>query len=348
MKVKAVDIAKRLNLSKATVSLALNEKPGVSEETRDAVFRCRRELELEQEARRNTEGADTLELSRNRSGQTIKVIMVSRGMKIVRESEMDLWTEVLAVFDREAKADGYSLGITYMDMHGDELSNVIAECNSSLIAGVILYATEMKPEDIERFRQIQKPMIVYDNDLGSDYHSVLIDNRGAGAAAAQYLLNRGCRSIQYLAQNLDIYNFEERREGFLSVLEKRKSGVQTENVMIRIGTTIRTVEENFQRWIRHNPLPDGFVLENYQISLGVMKVLREAGIEVPGQVSLVGIDQLPDYVMWGYRLTSIRISHSERAAAVMAILKQEIQSELPVKFKVLSRCEMLEGDSVRR
>ena len=47
MKVKAVDVARKLNISKATVSLALNDKPGVSQQTKEAVLRCIEEMEQE-------------------------------------------------------------------------------------------------------------------------------------------------------------------------------------------------------------------------------------------------------------------------------------------------------------
>ena len=49
MRIKTVDIAKRLGVSKATVSLALNNKPGVSESTRKEVLDCKKQMELEQE-----------------------------------------------------------------------------------------------------------------------------------------------------------------------------------------------------------------------------------------------------------------------------------------------------------
>lgn len=376
MKVKAIDIARKLNISKASVSLALNGKPGVSEQTREAVLMCMEELKnggdgsgIGENGSRNGgdgsrigggegrngsrigrepqgTGSDEAALSRSGMGLMIKIVMVSKGLNIIRESELDLWTDVLRVFDREARKDGYTIGITYVDMPGDDISSVVDECNSPLIAGVILYATEMDEADFERFQSVRKPMIIYDNDFSDQFHCVNIDNVSASAMAVDYLADRGCRRIQYLSQYSDIYNFRQRRAGFRAGLRRHGMAADQES-MVRIGTTIDTVEANMKDYLKHHGLPDAFVMENYQISIGVLNALRSMQIPVPGSVSLIGIDELPSYVTGDCRLATVRISHVERATAVMMILRREMKEAFPVKFKILSRCSLLPGDSVK-
>ena len=123
MKVKAVDIARELNISKATVSLALNNKPGVSEDTKRAVLACRERLRLK--------SLNGMEITRNpkTTGSLIKILIISRNLKIARDAELDLWTDVNAIFDKMAKDKGYTLGVSYIDILSNSQENMEKECN---------------------------------------------------------------------------------------------------------------------------------------------------------------------------------------------------------------------------
>lgn len=70
MRVKAIDIARELNLSKATVSLALNNKPGVNPNTREKILECRERLE---------KGELTVKTSFAATGKIIKIVLALRG-----------------------------------------------------------------------------------------------------------------------------------------------------------------------------------------------------------------------------------------------------------------------------
>lgn len=339
MRIKAVDIAKKLNISKASVSLALNGKPGVSRETREAVFKCKEELE-------NSTWSVTSNYKNGRR-LTIKVIVFSRGLKIIRGAEFDLWADVLRVFDSEAKRLGYSIGITYTEAGSEDIIRAVEECNTDSVAGVILDATEMTKQDFESFKAIKKPMVIYDNDFDSNHHSVVIDNAAAVCDAVSYLAERRCRNIKYLCQEREIYNFIQRRIGFKNGLIQNNINYDDDSV-IPMGTTVLSVEEKMNEFLKNHSLPDAFIMENYQISIGVLNVLQKHSISVPDQVSLLGIDELPYYVSGNCSLTTVKVSHTERAAAVMMFLIRDIENELPVKFNIRSKCTLIEGNSVRK
>ena len=154
-----------------------------------------------------------------------------------------------------------------------------------------------------------------------------------------------CKNIVYLAQDIDIFNFEQRRDGFWAAIHKYQMAFENNN-FVRIGTTIQSVQKNMEHYLDTHSLPDAFVMENYQISIGVMKALHNKQIRIPEQVSLIGIDDLPSYVMVDCVIETIRLSHKERAEATMMILMKEIEEQMSVKFRLLSRCVLLEGNSI--
>ena len=338
MKLKSVDIARKLNISKATVSLALNNKPGVSERTKERIFQCINEM--------NEESAEHKRLQPGSSKQIIKMLVLNNKMGIIMDGEIDLWTPSFAVFDREIKRMGYTLGLTYVDNEEAEIQQVIRECNEPNVAGVILMATEMRQEQFEPFRQIKKPMVIHDNDLSKEYHCVAIDGVAGVRDAVDYLVSRGCRDIKYLGNTKDIYNFRQRRAGYRAGLRKNRLTLQDDSIVL-MGDKINNVYENMKVYLESHRLPDAFIMENYQVSIGVLRAIRERNIAIPRDVSLIGVDELPSYLTGDLLLTTVKVEHAERAQVVMMFLEQEINGGISHKFKSYSNCELILGNSVR-
>lgn len=337
MKVKAIDIARKLNISKASVSLALNGKPGVSDQTRMQVFKCLEELQNSTEQQVIIPKKEKL---------SIKIIVVSEDFGNGKNAEMDLWTNVIHIFTLEAKKHGYSIGIVYAEKNVQDINRAISECNSSSTAGVILFATDMRPEDFTHFKKIKKPMVIYDNDFDNDNHCIVADNAIGVSEAVDYLVQHGCRKIYYLAHKQDKYNFEERRRGFCEGM--RRNGLEfREDLILKSGGNIDSVAEWFEKYLLGHMLPDAFIMENYQISIGVLKVLQKLKVQVPDALSLLGVDELPELLGVGCKVTTVKIAHEERAVMAMNLLVQDIKDKNSTKMKVMSRCVLKEGNSVK-
>ncbi len=356
MKVKAVDIAERLGISKATVSLALNGKPGVGEETRARVLRCKEEMEaqLDQMIQLSVDAAPTEnpvvvpEKVRNlNTGNIIKVIMFDRRLGVLCDPALNVWSEMLRVFDSEMKEYGYEIGITYVGAQEDEIDRLVEECNQDSVAGVLLYATEMQEGDFDLgFRQIRKPMVVYDFDAGSRYHSVVIDNENAVENAVKFFQSRGCESIYYLSQKISIYNFEERRSGFLAGCYKAKLDSRM-TPMIRVGNSVDEAYTYMKSWLVDHELPDALILENYQVTIGVVKALLEEGVSIPEDVSLIGVDEVPSYMTGGVEVACVQVPHVERGRVAIHMLLDEIETSAELKLKVATRSQLMLKHSVK-
>lgn len=332
MGVKMVEVARHLGVSKATVSLAVNGKPGVNEETRRKVLECIEMMkknnnkmpEMRQEYR--TETADRM----------IKVVIMNHRKKVVCDPELDLWSEVLTTFDAQAKKMHYIYSLTYMN-DTEEADTVIEECNMPLTAGVILFGTEMEEADFEILRKINKPIVIYDCEIqGGKYSSVCIDNAGAVQEALKLLEHSGVSDIKYLGTGKEIYNFRKRREAFRNALIA-KDHMPARDDIVELGNTIPEITEQMLEWMDRHALPQAFIFENYQISIGVLTALRRKGIQVPHDVKLVGIDEIPEYIMADIPLTQIKIPHADRAVMAMGLLDSEIRNPKMAKIKIYAQ-----------
>lgn len=327
MKIKAAQIACDLGLSKATVSLALNDKPGVSEETKKMIFQYIDRME---------KGIDIVE------NNIIKIVNYSKKENIYG-GEVDLWSEVLSEFNKEAKKDGYSLGIDYINDDIDEINKLIMECNQGHVVGAIVFANDLDEDIFKLFKQIKKPLIIYDNDFDDDNYSyVMIDNYQGMEKIIKLIVEKDFNEVCYLANSHDNYNFRKRRMSFTDLISKYNL---TGRIFIT-GNDVESVYEAMKTELVDKSFPKVLISENYQVSIGTIKAIQEMNLSFKDDINLIGIDEIPDYFCYGHHLTALKIIHGKRAGVALSLLKKEIEDHDVEKFKIYSTCRLVEGDTI--
>lgn len=280
------------------------------------------------------------------SFQMVKVVIINHRKQVVCDPELDLWSAVLSMFDIEARKRGYLYGLTYLNETEENVQAIIDECNLDMVAGVILFGTEMSEVDTEIMRQIHKPIVIYDYEMSDGtYSSICIDNAKAVELAWNVLNKAGASDIRYLSTGKDIYNFEKRREAYQNIVLKKEL-FPPKNSIVTLGNTIEEITEWAVAYLSENKLPDAFLMENYQVSIGVLTAIRRLGIEVPEKLKLAGIDEVSAYIIPDMKLTCIRIPHEERAAMAMDILDREITGSWNTKIKIFAVPELIKGGTV--
>lgn len=335
MRVKATDIAKELGISKATVSLALNNRPGVNENTRKEVLECKKRMEANDGARIHA-GAQL--------NGVIKSVVAIRELNTVRGDILDLWTDVNTVMDRIAKSWGCSLEVSFFNILHDSPEALAEACNQDQVIGVVISGTEMFPGDEKNIAGIKKPLVVYDADLGEKYPCILFNNAESVMHAVRHLADRGRKNIFYLARSIDIYNYTQRRTGFCMAM--KELGMGGEERILKMGTKTDEMYLNLKEYLKAHELPDAFIMESYHLSIAAVRVFKQLGIRVPGDVGIVGVDELPEYMADEYTLTTIKVPHTERGKVTMMLLRYEIENSSRIKSKVLVNCEFVEGNTV--
>ena len=327
MKIKAAQIAGDLGLSKATVSLALNDKPGVSEETEKMIFQYIDRME---------KGIDIVE------NNIIKIVNYSKKENIYG-GEVDLWSEVLSEFNKEAKKDGYSLGIDYINDDIDEINKLSMECNQGHVVGAIVFANDLDEDIFKLFNQIKKPLIIYDNDFDdNNYSYVMIDNYQGMEKIIKLIVEKGFNEVCYLANSHDNYNFRKRRMAFTDLISKYNL---TGRIFIT-GNDVESVYAAMKTELVDKSFPKVLISENYQVSIGTIKAIQEMNLSFKDDINLIGIDEIPDYFCYGHHLTALKIIHGKRAGVALSLLKKEIEDHDVEKFKIYSTCRLVEGDTI--
>lgn len=283
-----VDVAARAGVSYQTVSRVINDHPNVAPSTRARILRAIEELHyLPNVAARNLV---------TRRSQTVGI--VSYGTSYFGPGQM--LTHIEASF----RERGYGLTLaTLADLTVDGLDAAIQELRGRAVDGIVMITpiVGIDPQTVRKTCR-NTPFVMIDIALGASSPSVVIDQRLGGALATRHLLDLGHRRIAELRGPHDWTGAVFRHDGMLEALcEAGLAPVATEegdwSAASGHAATMRLLERG---------LPfTALVAANDQMALGAMRALRERGLEVPRDVSVVGFDDLPESGFFEPPLTTI-------------------------------------------
>lgn len=300
MRIKAKGIAKELGLSEATVSLALNDRPGVNENTKKRILECVREKQ--EKLQENFEIQKKIV-----HGKVMMLNYIKNGIIMKRSQEQN---PIIEKIRETVKREGYTFEYRLFQEQFEEIGNLISECREKDVKGIYIMAAEMGKSDIYPFLELQIPIVTGDNLFYEEgINSFLIDNREGIRRGVDYLVDKGHSRIVYLAEDIDIFNFLERREAFVLEMAKRECG-DVSNRIRHLGSNVEEVAFSMGKYLDEGMRGvTALILESSVISMGVIKALLERNVRIPKDISLIGFDAVAPVELPGFELTLIVTKH---------------------------------------
>lgn len=283
------DVARAAGVSYGTVSRVLNRHPHVAPDTRSRVLDTIDELGY-----RPNRAARSLVTSR-----TNTVGIVSFGTRHYGPSQM------VANIERALRRRGYALTIASIDaVTVEELRRAVGELLHNQVDGIVMITPirGLGAEAIDRLAGAT-PFVMVDVELGSELPSIVIDQRAGAECAVDHLVSLGHEHIAQLHGPADWVDAHARGLGFRAAL--RRAGLRPAG----------TVEGDWSAASGHRAVhqllsgperPTGLFVHNDQMALGALHALREAGLRVPQDVSVVGYDDVPEASFYAPPLTTVR------------------------------------------
>lgn len=318
MRLKNKDIARELNISTTAVSLAINSRPGVSEETRKKV------LQLITENSQKT--YQSLIPESNMDGTVLLSVHKKHGAIM---NEKPFFADLIETIQQEARRLSYMVSIVYY-MPGQDLNDYINYLRSLKAIGIIIIATEMDESDLQAYMQLECPIVLSDSSFElANVDSVSLDNQTAVLRAFDYAYQMGHRNIGFLQSSTFIKNFEYRFDGFLKSIRKYKLE-EYEHPVISLPCNFEGAYEEMKKFLRQeNPgfvMPTIFLSDLDYIAMGAMKALKEAGYRIPQDISIVGIDDVIGCEGLEPPLTTIRINRMDIGRLSMQTLAEKLRN----------------------
>lgn len=338
-KVTIDDVARRAGVSKGTVSAVINGKNTVHLETRQAVLGAMKELNY------RPRGS-----ARNLKNPTTG--SASIGL-LVRELDNPFYTGIALGVMEHANSKGYFVLIassegdhTYEEKITQSFSG--KDIKGAIIAPVLEGTAEI--EHLFRLKMINFPFVLLENVKGIQANVVSIDNIQAMKDAMKYLIDNGHSKIMHFAGPRHASHTYERIDGFRRAYSESHFAFNSD-MIIPAGAHLedghRTCLEFFKNR-RREDFPTAIICYNDLVALGVMAALTEMNINVPGEVSVVGNDDIPFTRHIPVDLTTIHAPIRELGRKAAEILIKNIESPVPLKIEnVVLHAEFVVRESTR-
>ncbi len=326
MSITAKELAKRLQLSEAAVSMALNNKPGVSTATRQRVLSAAKEGGYD-----FTKLKEASPESGPERGTVAFMIYRKHGAVVTDTPFFNQLTEGISVSCRQAH---YRLNIHYI--HEDE-SNHRQLKDMPYCDGIILLATEMHYEDFKLFDSLQIPIVVLDTYFESlKYDCVLINNFQGAYQATDYLIRKTKKQPGYLRSSYPIGNFDERADGFYKALRTHGMSASKSKVLSLTPSMEGSYEDTLQLLQAGEEPASCYFADNDLIAAGAIKAFKEYGYRIPADISIIGFDNMPLCNYIDPPLTTVNVPNLYMAQMAVERLIQRINSKehFPVKVEI--------------
>ena len=301
------DVAALAGVSHQTVSRVLNDHPYVRAETRQRVLAAMAELGY----RRNL----TARALARRQSDTIGVIAF--------DTTLYGPASTLSSLEQAARARGYEVQVvTLPDPDEQAFADAVDRLLAQSVTGVVVLAPQAAAVRVMAGLPPDLPAVAVEGGAAPGVPSVVADQVDGALLATGHLIGLGHTEIAHLRGRADWWEAAARLEGW-------------QQAMTGAGLTVRKPlpgdwsarsgyaagQELLQRW----PEVTGLVVANDHMALGVLRALAEAGVDVPGDVSVVGFDDVPEAAYLHPPLTTVHQDFPELGRRCVDLLVARIE-----------------------
>jgi len=270
------DIARAARISHSTVSRALRNSPLVSAETRELVQKIATEQGYSVSA-----AARSLVTGRS---NTLGVVVTSISNPFAGE--------IIAGVEEFALARGYSILLSTSHADPAREMRAVRSLHEHRVDGILVNSSRVGRLYMPLLAEMNVPIVLINNEQPGEFiHSVTIDNLRSGRDATSYLVGLGHRRIGYVGNQFGLQADTERFSGYRQILEEADIGFSPELVVHGDGGPEAGMRAT-ARLLELAERPTAVFCYNDMEALGALRAAREHGLTVPGDLSVVGLDDL--------------------------------------------------------
>jgi LacI family transcriptional regulator len=340
MSPRIIDIARIAEVSPAAVSLALNNKTGVSTVVRQKII----DIALSM----GYQSAFTEQYKIINENIVIKLLKIAKHGHVINERHNAFITEYMEGIETVTKSRKYKLEVAFFNR--TPLEDIISSQRDIDADGFIVLGTELLAHELDLFNELSRPIVFIDTYFPlSAYDCVDIDNIDGVFRAIQYLYHSGHRSIGLVKGSYETRNFKVRETGFREAMEYFSLPVQ-ENFIVSVDPTFDNSVNDMNKFLdKHRNLPTAFFCMNDIIAYGCIRALRAHDRKIPGDISVIGFDDLPSSNYTDPPLTSIRVSTHQIGQRALERLAERITGVSDNKPEtILIAGNLIERESVKK
>ena len=314
------DVAKAAGVSLASASYAVNKTGSLGEDTRSHVLNIAEELGYRQ----------NLSARATRTGRTGAIGFV------VPDMTNPFFPSLAQSVVQRARQNGYSVFVTDSEGDPDQEMEVIRQLIGRGVDGIVWFPVN----DDNSLTKINAdlPIIVIDRTV-SGFECIQADYSEGGRLAAEHLVNLGHRSIGVVAGPLDVKSMRDRCQSAEGLIKSRA------NLAFTVENAFATELEKSVADAIVSKSATAVFCGSDLIAIGVLRVARAAGLTIPGDLSIVGFDDIPWAEYCTPTLTTIEMPVDEMAAEAVDALLRKIDGESDSNRRVVFNVNLIVRES---
>ena len=307
-----------------TVSRVLNHQPNVSEKARKAIL----------------EAAEAVGFQLNANAKQLKQQRATSILAVVKGTSNELFSDLIEAMQAKIQKSSYPLIIDYIDEDADEVQRGIQLCREKKPLGIFFLGGNA--ESFRRaFAQIDVPCVLVTGDASGleleGLSSVTTDDTQAGHLAVEHLVKLGHRKIVVIGGSRDVSDIARLRfAGCEQAFQKENIAFDPEldyaTGRFSFADGYRAMEELLARKREFTAV---FAMADV-MAIGAIRALKDHGLRVPEDVSVIGLDGLTmgDYTV--PKLATVRQSVEELSERSIQMLQSQIEGKSGTKHVTIA------------
>jgi LacI family transcriptional regulator len=270
------DVARRAEVSPATVSRVVNGRANVDPELAERVRRAMRDLDYRPNA-----------VARN-----LRRSRTSFWAVIISDIGNPFFTAVFRGLQDVAQPAGFSVLLCNTDNDPQREEQYVDAAMAEQIAGVIISPTVASPH-VRRLVEARVPVVVIDRQLpDTPVDTVLVDNVHGATQATRHLIESGYQRIACITGPADLYTAERRLDGYRRALQT--AGRPYDESLVRFADFRQDGGHRaMESLLAERHRPDAVFVANNMMTVGALECVLDRGIDVPNELGVVGFDDMP-------------------------------------------------------
>jgi LacI family transcriptional regulator len=321
------EIAKALNVSAATVSRALNGKAGVSPATREKIF----ELAGKLLSKPNPA------VQRFDPAKPYAVAFVVKRHLIW--SDNPFYERIMMGAEEELERQGYHLVAITIDEDLHSEYALPPGLDLRRLDGLLIAGPELSHRMVRHLLALGAPAVL----VGNSVPNVVVDevssqNEQGGYAATRHLIEHGHQRIAYLSGPADAAPVRERKEGYLEAMSEFNLEPR---IVVQPGLTIIHGVHGLKDLLERYGDTTAIFAANDPVAIGAMQAAKEAGRSIPGDLAIIGFDNLTWTETTDPPLTTVYIHKRQMGRLAARRLLDIMQDETEHSIRILVENELV-------
>lgn len=326
------DVAREAGVSIATVSRVLNDIDVVNEDTKKKV----------------KDAIKKLSYRPNIVARSLKTQKSSTIGIIIPDISNQFYPEIVRGCEDVANIYNYNIMLCNADLDVDKEMEALRILKEKMIDGVIYMSNSIEQNIISLIKELEMPTVLVETtDADGIFPSVSIDNVMAASDAVKYLINKGNKKIAYVGTTTEKVNaLSKRYTGYKKGLTEMEINLDKDLVYFG-GVKARDGYAGINTILDKKAEVDAVFCASDEIAMGVINALRDKGIKVPGDVDVMGFDDIYSASIFYPKLTTVSQPMYDMGSVSMRMLIKSINNLVVEEKHFILPYRIVERDSCK-